>query len=63
MLEREKFLEENESKLFEKMMAQQELETELEQKREDLANLEKRLRDQGAMPPEAPPPPRDEFNE
>ena len=54
MLEREKFLEDNETRLFEKMMAHQQLETELEQKGEDLASLEKRLRDQGAIPP-APP--------
>jgi len=63
ILEREKFLEENESKLFEKMMQQQEQETELEQRREDLASVERRLQDQGAI--EAPPPegPLDEMKD
>lgn len=43
--ERERFMEENESKLFEKMMAQQEKETELEQREEDLKSRARQFKE------------------
>ena len=46
--EREHFLEESETKLFEKVQAQQEKEIELDQKEEDLRARERRLREREA---------------
>ena len=44
LAERERFVNETEAKLFEKMMQQQEQETEIEQKLEEIGSREKRLR-------------------
>jgi chromosome segregation ATPase len=51
--EREDFLEQSEAALFDKMQAQQEKETELEQKAEDVKRAMLRA---GLIKPEAPPP-------
>jgi len=45
LAERERFVNETEAKLFDKMMQQQEQETEIEQKLEEIGSREKRLRD------------------
>lgn len=60
--EREAFLEESENRLFDKVQAQQELETELEQQAEELTNRERALNTSLGKAP-SPPAPRDEFNE
>ena len=48
LAERERFVNETEAKLFEKMMQQQEQETEIEQKLEEIGLREKRLRNGAA---------------
>ena len=72
LAERERFINETEAKLFDKMMQQQEQETEIEQKLEELNSREKSLRDRAAVadPPAAavaqaagPAKKFDEFNE
>ena len=73
MREREQFLEESETRLFEKVQAQQEKETELEQREEDLRQRSREFRDKlAAVDPAAaaalkdehePPKKVDEFNE
>ena len=47
--EREQFLDESETKLFEKVQGQQEKEIELEQREEDLRARERRLREREAV--------------
>jgi len=47
--EREAFLDDSESKLFEKVQQQQEKETELEQREEDLVKRENRLLEREAV--------------
>ena len=49
LAERERFVNETEAKLFDKMMQQQEQETEIEQKLEEIGSREKRLRDRDAV--------------
>lgn len=72
--EREEFIDASESTLFSKVQQQQEKETELEQREEDLLIRTQRLQEREALhdpalaaslekEKNAPPPPRDEFNE
>ena len=71
LAERERFVNETEAKLFDKMMQQQEQETEIEQKLEEIGSREKRLQEraavadpQAAAPKAAEPAKKfDEFNE
>jgi hypothetical protein len=70
LAERERFVNETETKLFDKMMQQQEQETEIEQKLEEIGSREKRLRErEAAADPQAaaktaePAKKFDEFNE
>jgi DNA repair exonuclease SbcCD ATPase subunit len=49
LAERERFVNETEAKLFDKMMQQQEQETEIEQKLEEIGSREKRLRNREAV--------------